>query len=216
LLSAAAQTLREDGLAAASARTIAARAQANQALIFYHFGTVSQLLEAASQLAVDESVGYYRARFAAVTSLTELLALGRGLHERERADGNVALMAQVMSGAQHDPVLARAARYALSAWTAEIDTVLSRVLAGNPLAELADPAGLARAVSAGFIGLELYEGVDAEGAAQALAALETLGVLIDVMDDLGPLARRAVRSALSPRRARSSRAPKPAGPGPRG
>ena len=38
------------------------------------------------------------------------------------------------------------------------------LLAGSPLAEVADPAGLARAISAGFIGLELYEGVDPAGA----------------------------------------------------
>jgi len=41
LMHAALLTVRENGLAAASARTIAARAQANQALIFYHFHTVT-------------------------------------------------------------------------------------------------------------------------------------------------------------------------------
>lgn len=199
LLVAAAESVRADGAAGTSARAIAARAGVNQALVFYHFGTVSELVEAACHRTVDDSVGYYREQFAAVTSLPELLAVGRRLHDRERAAGNVALMAQLMSGAGADPVLARAARYALGVWMAEVETVLHRVLEGSPLAEIGDIPGLARAVSASFIGLELYEGVDAVGAVRALDALEQLGVLVDVVNDLGPVARRALRAKLKKR-----------------
>jgi AcrR family transcriptional regulator len=196
LLTAAADTLREDGVAGASARTIAGRAGVNQALVFYHFGTVSELLDAACRRAVDDAAGHYRERFAQVTSLPGLLRLGRELHERERAAGNVAMMAQLMSGAGKDPLLAGAARYAMSVWTAEIESVVHRVLKDSPLAEIADSAGLSGAVSASFIGLELYEGIDAQGAAHALDSLEQLGVLVEVVNDLGPIARRALRSKL--------------------
>ncbi|MFV2088089.1 SRPBCC family protein [Micromonospora sp. LOL_021] len=58
---------------------------------------------------------------------------------------------------------------------------------------------LARAVAAGFIGLELYEGVDRSGADDALAALEQLAMLVDVVDDLGPVARRALPGRLARR-----------------
>jgi AcrR family transcriptional regulator len=196
LLAAAADTLREDGAAGVSARSIAGRAGVNQALIFYHFKTVSELVEAACRQAVDEAADRYRHDFAGVTSLPGLLAVGRDLHLRERAAGNVAIMAQLMSAAGTDPVLASAARYAMGVWTAEIESVVERVLRGSPLAEIADSAGLARAISASFIGLELYDGVDAEGAAHALDSLERLGVLVEVVDDLGPVARRALRAKL--------------------
>jgi len=200
LLEAAAQAVCEDGVAAASARAIAARAQVNQALVFYHFGTVSQLLEAASRRRVDDSVAHYRERFASVRTLSELLAVGRDLHERERAAGNVALMAQLMSGGQHDPVLARAARYAMGTWTAEVEAVVMRVLAGSPLADVTNLAGLAPAITAGFIGLELFEGVDPDAAASALNALERLGVLVEVVNDLGPVGRSAMRAKMRTRR----------------
>lgn len=196
LLAAAAQSLREDGIAGLSARGIAARAQVNQALIFYHFTTVGELIDAACRQAVDDSADFYREQFATVTSLGELLTLGRALHQRERAAGNVAMMAQLMSGAQQDPALAVTAGYAMDRWNREIETVVRRVLHGSPLAEIIDPAGTARAISAGFIGLELYEGVDAAGAGAALDSLERLGCLIDVMDDLGPVARRALRAKI--------------------
>jgi AcrR family transcriptional regulator len=199
LLTAAVESLRQDGIAGLSARAIASRAGVNQALIFYHFGTVAELVEAACRQAVDDSTAFYREQFGAVSSLSDLLALGRDLHERERAVGNVAMMAQLMSGAQTDETLKNAANYAMSRWNEEIESVVRRVLRDHPLAELTDPAGLARAISAGFIGLELYEGIDPEGAALALGALEQLGVLVDVMDDLGPLARRAVRAKIQRR-----------------
>jgi AcrR family transcriptional regulator len=197
LMQAALETVRDEGLAAASARTIAARAGANQALVFYHFQTVSGLLEAASNHAVDESIGRYREAFAGVDSLTELLAIGRDLHRRETEFGNVTLMAQLMSGAQHDPVLARATRYAMNAWTHEIGIVLRRVLPAGPVGELVDPDGLAHVISAGFVGLELYDGVDPDGASRALDTLGALGELVDVVNRLGPVASRAVRSKVA-------------------
>lgn len=200
LLEAAADTVREHGTAGASARVIAARAGVNQALVFYHFDTVSNLIEAACRVAVDEAAGRCREQLAGVTSLTGLLDVGRELHRQERDLGNVALLAQLMSGVGRDPVLADAARYAMSVWVAEIEQVVERALHDSPLAAVIDPAGLARAVSAAFIGMELYEGVDPDGAADALDAVQQLGVLVGVLvgviDDLGPVVRLALRSRL--------------------
>jgi hypothetical protein len=66
---------------------------------------------------------------------------------------------------------------------------------------VADAAALARLVTAAFIGIELYEGADPDGAAAAFAALDQLSVLVEVFDDLGSVARRALRSRV--RRARA-------------
>jgi AcrR family transcriptional regulator len=194
LLDAAAAALAEDGVAGVSARTVAARAEVNQALVFYHFGTVSGLLDAAVRRSVDAAVASYRDRFAEVSSLAELLTVGRALHESEHRAGNVAQMAQVMAGALRDETLAAAGRYAMDSWSTEVETVLVRVLPATPLHGLVDPRGLAHAVAAGFIGLELYDGVDAEAADSALAALEALGALMSAFDSLPPVAVRAVRT----------------------
>lgn len=203
LIDGALAAVLEHGIAGVSARTVAAAAGVNQALVFYHFGSVDDLLAAACKACTARRVAVYRDRFAMVGSLRELLDLGRALHVEERAQGNVAVLAQLLAGAQTDAKLRAPVAEALAEWTTEIEAVLRRVLGTGPLAELTDPAGLARAVSAAFIGLELYEGADPDGAAAALDALERLAVLTEVVDDLGPVGRRALRSRT--RRARAAR-----------
>jgi AcrR family transcriptional regulator len=203
LESAALAALRTDGLAGLSARTVAERAGQNQALIFYHFGTLGGLVDAAARRSVEESTQRYRKRLGRVASFAELLAVGRRLHERERELGNVRVMAQLLAGAQRDPALAETARYCLGRWQAEIEPVVGRLLAGSPLALIVEPAPLARTISAGFVGLELYEAADPDGAGSALDAVERLGILVEAMEDLGPVGRRAVRAVL--RRARKRR-----------
>jgi AcrR family transcriptional regulator len=196
LLEGALRTLTEQGIAKVSARTIATAAGVNQALVFYHFGSVDELLAAACRYGAEQSVARYRERFSAVTSLSELLAVGREIHESERAGGHVALLGQLLAGAQTHATLGPATAAGLELWIVEIEKVLGRVLADTPLGEFVDPSGLARAVAAAFVGIELYEGVDAAGASAALAALEQLGVLAAALEELGPVAQRAVRHRL--------------------
>ncbi|MEU2587657.1 helix-turn-helix domain-containing protein [Streptomyces avermitilis] len=196
LLEGALRALSEQGIAKTSARTIAAAAGVNQALVFYHFGSVDELLAAACRHGAEQVVARYRARLDEVGTLAELLALGREMHEQEKAEGHVAMLGQLLAGAQTQPRLAPATAGGLDLWIAEIEKVLTRVLAPTPLGEFADPAGLARAVAASFVGIELYEGVDAEGAGAALAALDQLALLLSALEDLGPVAQRAVRHTL--------------------
>ncbi|MDT0465845.1 TetR/AcrR family transcriptional regulator [Streptomyces gibsoniae] len=196
LLQGALRTLTEQGIAKTSARTIAATAGVNQALVFYHFGSVDELLAAACRYGTEQRVARYRDRLESIGSLGELLAFGRQVHEEEKAAGHVAVLGQLLAGAQTHPRLAPATAAGLDLWIAEIERVLVRVLAATPAGEFADPAGLARAVSASFVGIELYEGVDTAGARAALAALDQLATLVAALDDLGPVAQRAVRHAL--------------------
>ncbi|MEA4944278.1 MAG: TetR family transcriptional regulator [Propionicimonas sp.] len=208
LRAAALAVVREKGVGGASARTIAAAAGVNQALIFYHFASVSELIEAASDEAVAARVALYREAFTDVASLSDLLAIARRVHDQERQAGSMTVMAQIMAGAQTDPVLARAARHALASWTDEVDQVLRRVLATSPVGPAIDGAGLAQLVSAAFVGIELYHGADPEAADLAFSTLERLNHLVAAIEDLGPTAQRAIRLAGS----RVSRKPTPRAP----
>ncbi|MFF4263088.1 TetR/AcrR family transcriptional regulator [Streptomyces virginiae] len=196
LLEGALRTLAEQGVAKASARTVAATAGVGQGLIFYHFGSVDELLAAACRYGAEQRVARYRDRLAALGSLAELLEFARAMHEEERAAGNVALLGQLLAAGQTSPVLAAATADGLGLWVEELEKVLTRLLAATPLEGYADPAGLARATAASFIGIELYEGVDPQGAGSALAALEQLAGLATMLEGLGSLSQRVVRHGL--------------------
>lgn len=196
LLEGALEVLVEQGIAKTSARSVATAAGVNQALVFYHFGSMDELLSAACRYGAEQRVAQYRERLRDVGSLAELLAFAREMHVEERAAGQVAVLGQLLAGAQTQPRLGPATAAGLDLWITEIEQVLRRVLAGGPLDGVVDPAGLARAVAASFVGLELYEGVDPDGAGAALDALEHLGALMAALDGLGPVAQKAVRLAL--------------------
>ncbi|HST47810.1 TetR/AcrR family transcriptional regulator [Jatrophihabitans sp.] len=203
LLAGTIAALRDKGIAGTSARSIAAAAGVNQALVFYHFGSVDELIIAACQSATRERVALYADRFADVTSLRELLTIGQDLHEAERAAGNTRVLAQVLAAAQQNAILAEAAKQAFGLWITEIELTLRRILAGSPIKAALDIPGLARAIAAAFIGLELYEAADPDASRHAMAALGQLAILTDVLDDLGPVARRALAARL--RRSQAAR-----------
>ncbi|MEW2437508.1 TetR/AcrR family transcriptional regulator [Streptomyces caniferus] len=196
LLEGALRTVTEQGIAKTSARTIAAAAGVNQALVFYHFGSVDELLAAACRYGAEQRLAGYREGLSRVGSLAELLELGRNLHTEQRAGGHVAVLAQLLAGARTQPRLAPATAAGLALWIDEIEQVLARVLTDTPIAAFVDVPGLSRALAASFVGLELYEGVDPDGALAALDALEQLSGLVAVLEDLGPVAQRAVRAHL--------------------
>jgi AcrR family transcriptional regulator len=201
LLDAALRTIGERGFAGASARTIATEAGQNQALVFYHFGTVNDLIAAACRESTELRVAHYRDRFDRATTFAELLAVGREVHVTEHAEGNVAVLAQLLAGARGNEVVGAAVADALNLWVVEVEKTLARVLADSPLRPLVDLGGLARSISAGFIGIELLDGVDPEGATRALASLEQLAVLTETLlselDNLGPVTSRLVKRRLN-------------------
>ena len=67
LVHAAIETLKSEGFAGASARAIADRAGSNQGLVFYHFGSVANLLLAALDAVSADPLPRYGASVAAGT-----------------------------------------------------------------------------------------------------------------------------------------------------
>jgi hypothetical protein len=155
---------------------------------------------------VTETASSLRVRYATTDGSTWADVAGAIVPElpASRLFADVAEASEFFRRGSDDARLAEPTAHALGLWTDQIESVLVRILTGSPVAEVADIPGLARAISAAFVGLELYEGVDESGAAQAMAALDQLAVLVEVVDDLGPVARRALRAKVA-KKARSAK-----------
>jgi AcrR family transcriptional regulator len=202
LLDGALLALREQGVAGVSARSIAAAAGVNQALVFYHFGSVDELLSAACITLSKERIANYTQQLAEVTTLRQLLELSRQLHSDETDEGNITVLAQMLAGARTNPRLAEATNQALVLWTSPVEATLERLLATSPLRDVLDVPSLARAATATLIGLELYQGVDPAGADSAFTAFEQVAVFVEIADNLGPVAKRALRTILNRQKSR--------------
>lgn len=210
LRAAALRTVADRGIAGTSARVIADAAGISQGLIFYHYGSVNGLLEAAATEVTARRAAVYRQRLAEVTSLTELAGLARELHDEERELGNVAVMAQLLAGAHTHPELAPVARANFDLLADEVRRALQRLLADTALAADLPAEHLAHAVSAAFVGIELLPDGDADATRDLFHTLAEIARLVDSVLDLGPTATAALRRRLArDRRRRSGSEPNP-------
>src|SRR5947209_16710934 len=98
LVDAAIDSLREDGFSGASARTIAARAGCNQGLVFYHFGSVADLLLAALDEVSDRRLAEYGAAVDGVHSPKELVAVATDIFREDLEHGYVKVLAEMIAG----------------------------------------------------------------------------------------------------------------------
>lgn len=186
------------GIAAVSARTIAAEAGVSQGLVFYHFDSVENLLAESAAIGGEQHVAQWVEPLAAVTSLHGLVDLAQTLHETATRDGNVTVLAQFLAGSQSHPALAEATGAALARWADVIEPVVTRILGESPLAGSLDGRALSGLVADAFIGIELAAATRDEAQVQErFALLHDLASLVEVMFDLGPVAASALRRKLA-------------------
>jgi AcrR family transcriptional regulator len=180
ILDAALAALRADGIAGVSARSIARHGGFNQALIFYHFGSVEGLLVAVARSESERRSALYAEALREVTSLSELVAVARRLHDEEFQAGTVAALTQMLAGAVGSEDLSRGIREALDPWTILVRETIARLLGDTPYAELLPAADLTAAVAALFLGIELLAGIDPDAAGDSLfGTMEAVAAVVD-------------------------------------
>lgn len=187
LIEAAIDVLRESGFAAASARRIAQRAGCNQALVFYHFGSVTDLLVAALEEVSARRMEAYRGLLDRTGTLAELISAARSVFEEDLDSGHVTVLTEMISGSQSVPGLGERVAACLAPWREFAATAVREVLAASPAARLLPAEEAAHAVVAGILGLEMLASLDGDRAA-ALALFDRARVVGDVLDRLRPLA----------------------------
>ncbi len=152
IVEAAVQTIKERGFAATSARAIAATGGFNQALVFYHFGSVNDLLIAALDHTSEVRMARYRAAIDTVQTLPELLAVASEAYREDLEGGHIQVLAEMIAGASAMPELGPEIAARLRPWITFTEQAVARVMAGSSLGPLVPSADLAFAIVSMYLG----------------------------------------------------------------
>jgi AcrR family transcriptional regulator len=162
LIASAIATLRAVGFAGASAREIAERAGCNQALVFYHFGSVNELLLAALDDVSARRLAAYTEMVERANSPTELIDSARAIFSEDLDAGHVAVLVEMITGAQSTPGLGEQVAARLAPWRGFAESAVRKGMKSSPVAFLLPANELAHGVVAGFLGLELLASLDGD------------------------------------------------------
>lgn len=186
LVAAAIEALRDTGFAGASAREIAGRAGYSQALVFYHFGSVNDLLLAALDEVSALRMDAYRGLLEHATSVAALTESARSIFIQDLDSGHVRVLVEMITGAQSVPSLGAAVAERLRPSRDLAEDAMRHALGRSAASRLLPPAEAAHALVAGFLGLELLATLDCDRNA-ALAVFDRARALAQMLDVLGGL-----------------------------
>jgi AcrR family transcriptional regulator len=183
LVEATIDVLGHEGFAAATSRGISARAGCPQGLIFYHFGSVVNLLLA----ALDEVSARRRRRYdealAGVSSPSQLVDLAVRVFAEDLDSGDASVLVEMVAGAASTPGLAAEVKARMMPWADFARSALEQVLGGSPIGQMVGLDEASHAVVALYLGLELLSHLDGDRA-PALALFERgrgLALLLEAM-----------------------------------
>lgn len=162
LIEAALETLKTRGFAGASAREIARAGGFNQALIFYHFGSVQNLLLAALDLVSARRMRSYQAAFEQARTVPELAALARKIYDEDLENGYVTVLGEMVAGGVSIPALGREVAARLQPWIDLVERKLRELLAGSPFESMLPARDVAFAIIALYLGIDMLSHLEGE------------------------------------------------------
>jgi AcrR family transcriptional regulator len=162
ILDAAFETLRQDGYSRTSARAIARRGDFNQALIFYHFGSLTDLLLAALDRVGAERRRRYEETLGALRSPLEVAAQARLLYAEDVESGHSTVVAELFAASSGNPELREQMVARMQPWLEFTERLLERFTSGSPFAALIDARAAAGAILSLYIGMDLLIHLDGD------------------------------------------------------
>lgn len=162
LVDAALSSLLEEGFRGTTARSIAGRADCNQAAIYYHFGGIDQLLLVALQQSSERRLERYRSAVHDVTDLQGLVQKLEALYKEDRETGQLAVLTELVGGITANPELRDGIDLATRPW---LDFVEEKIRAAAPKLPMgiALPADdVADIIFSLVVGVELRNKIDGD------------------------------------------------------
>lgn len=155
LVEAAIETLKAEGFAGTSARAIAERSGLNQGVIFYHFGSVANLLLAALDSVSAERMEHYGAAIDRVGSSSELVDVAMEIFREDLDAGYVTVLVEMIAGASSTPGLGPEVSARLGPWFEFAQRAVGATSGGSPLESVVPAQDIAYGIVALYLGLEM-------------------------------------------------------------
>ena len=162
LLDAAIATLVDDGYSGASARAISGRAGCNQAVIYYHFGSVDDLLSQAVNRSGRTRLARYREVMDDLTDPTEIITAWHDLHREDIEIGHVPALVELLGGVASSETLREGLSEAVQPSMEFITETIDRVVKAAGLDGVVPVEAAADAVFSLFLGVEMLTHVDGD------------------------------------------------------
>ena len=156
------ETLKTEGFKRATARAIARRGDFNQALVFYHFGSVKNLLLAALDATSEARMNRYEAAVADASTAAELLDVARTVYQEDLESGHITVLAEMVAGGINDPDLGPAITQRMEPWIDFAEKAIERSLRETPFEGLFPTRDLAFGLVAFYIGADLLTALDGD------------------------------------------------------
>lgn len=199
IIDAALETVRVEGLVGTSARAIARTGEFNQALVFYHFGSVDELLLAALERANERRMCRFADRLAGVDSLAGIVTVASDLYRSDVEADQLALSA-IVAGWSARSELAPRIRAVLEPWNDLVARALDRSLARSALAQVVPADEAARLFSALFLGIEVMSRIEQDDGRtpRLFDTLRSLSAVFGAGSPAAPLGLPTVAPVIAP------------------
>ena len=187
LIGAAISVLKTRGFAGASARNIADQATTNQGLIFYHFGSVSNLLLAALDDVSETRMKAYGSVVEHAQSPGELVRVAGDIFRQDLDAGHMTVLAEMIAGSSSVPGLGDEVAKRIGPWFTFAERAVEGTLGLSPLGALVPLHDAAYGIVALYLGLEMLSHLSGDRD----PALKVFGLaeqLIAVLGAIGPAA----------------------------
>jgi len=183
IINATLDTLKAEGIVGTSARAIARAGDFNQALIFYHFGSVDDAIIAAVNQMSTHRITSHKTHLEGANSLSELVQVAKKLHNDDTSNNNMTVLTQAFAGAAGDTEMGPKLYAALEPWSDVVGETIERIVKDMPGAGTVPTQQIANAISAMFLGIELLDDLD-PAKAHADQLFDSLDSLASLLDDL--------------------------------
>ncbi len=176
IVEAAFSTLKEEGFAGTSARAIARRGGFNQALIFYHFGTLNDLLLATLDKTSADRMSRYRDSIGKARGVDEKIQTATRLYREDLGSGHITVISEMVAGSLARPDLGPEVVARMEPWIEFTEGVITDLLAGSIFEGSVNPRTLAFAVVALYLGVDLLSHLD-QDKSRAEALFQMVGAM---------------------------------------